>query len=85
VPGALVNSARPTITVLLRARGAPIDYDSIRMRINGVDVTPDLEIGDNTVTYRPREPLDAGRNLVRLIVRDRDGNTTEREWSFEVR
>jgi hypothetical protein len=71
--------------VTLRSRGAPIDFDSIRMRLNGVDVTPDLEIADNTVSYRPHEPLDAGRNVVRLVVRDRDGNTTERDWSFEVR
>src|SRR5438067_610391 len=37
VPGAMVSSRRPEITATLRGGGVPIDYDSIRMRINGVD------------------------------------------------
>jgi len=84
-PGAMVSARRPEITATLRARGGSIDYDSIHMRVNGVDVTPDLEVGDNTVTYRPREPLDPGRTNIRLVVRDSEGNTTTRDWSFEVR
>jgi len=56
----------------------------IRYR-NGEEVTRDLELGINTVTYRPHRALDAGANRVRVSVRDRDGNVVAREWSFRVR
>jgi len=77
---------RPEIAVALRAadRG-DIDYDSVRMWVNGEEVTRDLELGIRTVTYRPHRALDPGLNRVRVTVPDQDGNTVTREWSFRVR
>lgn len=86
IPGEAVSSLRPEIAVVLRAPGATeIDYDSIRMWVNGEDVTRELEIGVNSVTYRPTDELDRGPTRVKLTVRDRDGHTVTRDWSFRVR
>jgi hypothetical protein len=41
--------------------------------------------GINSVTYKPHEDLDPGVNRVQLTVRDRDGRTVTRDWSFRVR
>jgi len=80
--GETVTAGRPQIVVRLRSAGAPIDLDAVRMRVNGRDVTPDLEIDGNQVTYRPPEPLEPGRVRVQMTVRDHDGNTATRQWSF---
>lgn len=85
-PGELVSSPRPQITVMLRNRGdREIDHDSIRMRVNGEDVTDELEIGVNSITYRPSRDLDPGTNRVEVTVRDRGGNVSTRDWMFRVR
>jgi len=86
IPGEAVSSSRPEIAVVLRSPGQnDIDYDAIRMWINGEEVTRQLEIGINSVTYRPTDDLDRGLNHVKLVVRDRDGHTVTREWDFRVR
>jgi len=86
IPGEAVSSPRPEIAVVLRAPGQnQIDYDGIRMWVNGDEVTRELEIGVNSVTYRPTDDLDRGLNRVKLTVRDHDGHTVTREWDFRVR
>lgn len=86
IPGEAVSSARPEIAVVLRGVGEnEIDHDSVRMWVNGENVTRELELGVNSVTYRPTEDLDRGLNRVKLTVRDRDGHTVTRDWSFRVR
>jgi len=86
IPGEAVSSPRPEIAVVLRSPGQnDIDYDAIRMWVNGEEVTRELEIGVNSVTYRPTDDLDRGLNRVQLTVRDRDGHIVTRDWSFRVR
>jgi len=85
-PGEVAASSRPAIAVVLRAADqSEIDYDSIRMWMNDKEVTRELELGINRVTYRPHEDLDPGVNRVKLTVSDRDGHTVTRDWSFRVR
>lgn len=86
VAGEAVYSRRPEITAVIRdPNGADIDFDSIRMRINGQDVTADLEMGRNSVTYRPTFDLERGDVAVQVTARDRQGNVSRRDWTFEVR
>jgi len=86
IPGEATSTPRPEIAVAIRAAGEnEIDYDSVRMWVNGEEVTRELELGINSVTYRPRDDLDPGLNRVQLTVRDRDGHTVTRDWSFRVR
>jgi hypothetical protein len=86
VPGEAITNFRPEIAAVFRTPGeAAVDHDSIRMWVNDEEVTRQLEIGVNSVTYRPTDELDRGLNRVRLTVRDQDGQIVTREWSFRVR
>jgi len=86
IPGEAVTSLRPEIAVVLRTAGQnEIDYDGIRMWVNGEEVTRELELGVNSVTYRPTDDLDRGLNQVKLTVRDRDGHSVTRDLNFRVR
>ena len=66
----------------LSDEGSGIDPSSVRLRINGDDVTDQARISANEVHFR--EELDPGRYNVELTARDRAGNATQRTWSFEV-
>lgn len=86
LPGETINSYRPEITVMLRdPQDRRLDFDSIRMRVNGEDVTRDLEIRANSITYQPAEDLNRGVNTVQVTVRDRDGELSTRDWTFRIR
>jgi hypothetical protein len=55
------------------------------MRVDGEDVTRDLELGVNSISYRPMLDLESGLHRVQLTVRDRQGNAVTRDWTFQVR
>ena len=59
-----------------------IDPQSVRLRLDGRDVTRDARITDEEIHYR--QDLPRGRHTAELVVRDREGNTTRRSWNFEV-
>jgi len=83
--GAAVAARRPEIVVRMRGVSAPIDRNSIRMRVNGRDVTQDLVIQGNQVIYQPDSELEPGPVHVRVTVRDQQGNSTSEEWTFTER
>jgi hypothetical protein len=70
----------------LRARlsdeGSGIDPASVRLRLNGRDVSSDLRVAPDEVHYRA--DLEPGRYAAELTVRDQAGNSTSKTWSFDV-
>ncbi|HSV81963.1 MAG TPA: hypothetical protein VLK85_22435 [Ramlibacter sp.] len=56
--------------------------DSVRMRVDGRDVSRSIRVDNGEVRYRA--DLAPGRHTVDLAVRDRAGNTSTRSWSFDV-
>ncbi|GAB3645630.1 Ig-like domain-containing protein [Ramlibacter alkalitolerans] len=62
--------------------GSGVDPASVRLRINGRDVSRDVRVRDDEVHYR--EDLPRGRHTVELAVRDRAGNATRTTWTFNV-
>jgi hypothetical protein len=86
LPNETVASFRPEIAVNVRdGNAAGVDPDAVRMWLDGEEVTRDLEIGTNSLSYRPSRDLEAGVHRVRVRVRGADGQATEREWTFRVR
>jgi hypothetical protein len=73
---------RTSISAQLGDEGTGIDRDSVRMRLNGRDVTGDVRVSENEAIYRA--DLDPGRYTAELTVRDRAGNATTKTWSFDV-
>jgi hypothetical protein len=70
----------------LRARlsdeGSGVDPATVRLRLNGRDVTADTRITPDEVHYRA--DLDPGRYTAELTVRDEAGNASTKSWSFDV-
>lgn len=83
--GARVSNARPTISATFDDRsGSGIDPQSVRIVLDGRDVTPEADVRANSVTYVPAVNLDPGSHTVRLTAYDLAGNQVVRDWSFRV-
>jgi hypothetical protein len=70
------------VTARFRDDRSGVDASSVRLRIDGQDVT-----GWSRVTYTGvnfRGELREGRHHAELVVRDRAGNMTRTQWSFDV-
>jgi hypothetical protein len=76
------DRGRARISARLEDEGSGIDRDSVRLRLNGRDVTSEVRVSSNDVNYRG--DLDPGRYTAELTVRDRAGNTTTKAWTFDV-
>lgn len=81
--GERVDDRRNTrVTARLDDEGSGIDTDSVRMRINGRDVTSEARVNDNRIVWR--DDLEPGRHTAEVRVRDRAGNTSSKAWTFDV-
>jgi hypothetical protein len=70
------------ISAHISDEGSGIDPASIRLVVNGRDVTRDTRVDGNELQFRGF--LERGRHTAELVVSDRAGNTSRRSWSFEV-
>jgi hypothetical protein len=79
--GATVSARRPTIEASFA--GGPVDPNSIRITLDGTDVTQDSTRSPRGFTYAPRSPLQPGSHRVRVTGTDRNGGNFTRGWSFD--
>ncbi len=82
-PGSTVSTATPIISASYRDN-VGIDVASVKIYVDGVDVTSAATVTATSVTYVPSTPLSEGVHTVRVKVADTSGNTNEREWWFNV-
>ena len=59
-----------------------VDTGSVRLRVDGRDVTGRSRIDGDSIDYRA--DLAPGRHVAEVTVRDRAGNLTRRSWTFDV-
>ena len=82
-PDERVGGRRRThISARLTDEGSGVDPASVRMRVNGRDVTPEIRLEGEEIHFRGF--LARGRHTAELEVRDRAGNATRKAWSFAV-
>lgn len=74
---------RTEVSARIRDERSGIDASSVRLRIDGRDVTRFAYVDNDEVRFR--DDLSRGRHVAELTVRDRAGNVATRSWSFEVR
>ena len=84
-PGATVNNATPPIAASY-FDGGGIDQASVRVYVDGVDVTAQAAAGPASVSYQPPQSarLAAGKHQARVVVADMQGNVTDQSWQFAV-
>ncbi len=74
-----------TIRAALHDGGSGIDLKSLRLQLDGRDVTADASIDAEGVSYQPGKPLSEGIHRVELVVTDRAGNSGNRAvWRFGI-
>ncbi len=85
-PDATLTDLRPYFsgTFSDAAPGTGVDDKSVRLTVNGQDVTTQANVTGALFAYRPTQDLPSGRNVALLTVRDKAGNETKREWAFTL-
>ena len=73
---------RVHLSARLADEGSGVDPATVRLRIDGRDVTDEARITADEVRFR--DDLDSGRHTAELQVRDRAGNVARKAWSFDV-
>lgn len=82
---ASVMVTRPTISAIFDDNGSnAIDTRSVRLFLDGVDVSSNATITSNSIRYIPAVGIGPGRHDVRLTATDEAGNRIVRRWSFRV-
>jgi hypothetical protein len=81
--GERVGDRRNTrVAARLSDEGSGVDPDSVRLRLNGRDVSADARVTDDRVVFR--DELEPGRYTAEVTVRDKVGNQTRKIWTFDV-
>lgn len=80
-PGSQIGNAYPTISAQFTRRLNP---NSVRVWLDGNDVTSSSGITPNGFTYTPSSALPSGMHTVRVAANDPNGKRFERSWAFVV-
>lgn len=73
---------RTFIQARLSDTGTGVDPRSVRLVVDGLDVTGNAHVTADTVAYR--EELGRGQHRAELVVRDHAGNVNRSAWTFRV-
>ena len=76
------DHGRTHVAARLADSGSGIDARSVRLRVDGRDVTRRARVRPDEVRYAAA--LSPGRHAAELVVRDRAGNASRSGWSFDV-
>ena len=61
-----------------------INTESVKLFLNGEEVTKKATITETEVTYQVEKELENGTYSIKLQLEDKVGNAVEKEWSFKV-
>lgn len=64
--------------------GTGVDPQSVRLLVNGADVTAKTTITEAFFSYRPDQALPVGKSKALVVAKDHAGNETRREWAFSI-
>jgi hypothetical protein len=78
--GAEVTSRRPTIEATFG--GGTVDPNTVKVTVDGLDVTSDSTRSTTGILYAPRSPLQPGRHTVNVTGTDSNGGAFNRSWAF---
>jgi len=82
-PSGLTTPATPIRAHIVDA-GSGVAVDSIRLAVDGCDVTALVDVANGVLVYQPARAWGEGEHSVRLTVGDRSGNRTVLSWTFQL-
>lgn len=62
-----------------------VDPDEIKMYLDNKLIIPEIDGEHRKVTFQGDEPLDRGRHLLHIVMKDRSGNSSDYSRTFSVR
>lgn len=62
-----------------------VEYNELKLYINGVPVIPEIDGEHRRVVYQLEEPLKRGTHTLTILLKDRMGNSSEVHRTFRVR
>ncbi len=80
-PGSNVRDRFSVISAQFTAR---VNAGSVRVSLDGNNVTSRTGTSSTGFSYKPPAPLDYGSHTVRVVGRGPDGTPFDRSWSFQV-
>lgn len=80
----IVQDFRPTISARYGDVGSGVQLSTIRLTLNGTDVTPNAVVNTEGVSYVPASALAQGVYVVNLEVSDKAGNRATSDWTFAL-
>jgi hypothetical protein len=78
----VTERTRTEVSARFRDHRSGVDVSSVRLRVDGEDVTRHSRVTANQVSFEAN--LRQGRHQAELVVRDRAGNVTRTAWNFVV-
>ena len=82
--GSFVNDSTPLIGALYSDAGVGVDASTVKLLVDGTDVTSDATVTSSYVAYTPATPLSEALHTVNVSVADMLGYSDSTEWSFTV-
>jgi len=82
--GSLIGSQYPSIYARFAGGSSAIDPGSVRITVDGNDVTGSSTISSAYVSYTPTSPLQTGEHSVSITGTADDGTPFSSSWSFRI-
>ncbi len=79
-----ISTSRPDIGAYFTDRFADIDTTTVRLFVDGNDVTASARVTDHNAFYQPETPLVSGDHQVRLEVGTTRGFISTHNWTFHI-
>lgn len=83
-PGSTVNDGRPHIGVDYTDPAWGIDTSSVKVILDGNDVTASSLVTSSFIAYVPAQTLADGMHTVQVIAASLSGQVTQDSWSFQI-
>jgi len=80
-----VSHGRPAVAFRVSDDGSGIEYDDLKMYIDGDVAIPEIDGEHRRVQYQASDPLERGSHLLTIRLKDRAGNSSSVEQRFSVR
>ena len=83
-PDSLVGSEYPQIYARFASGGSQVDPATVRILVDGSDVTDASTLSSAYVAYTPQSPLYSGTHQVQISGQSVGGTPFDDEWSFRI-
>lgn len=78
------NPLRPRIFLEYSVRTTPININTSKVWLDGIDISKEVEFSALDLSYVPQQDLKEGLHEVKVLLEDQDGEQKIHQWSFEI-